>query len=49
MGQGTLVAATCLSTLLCSHSTCYESGSNDDLSCIYGEGRVIKGNLSMKF
>ncbi|MFD1988324.1 TonB-dependent siderophore receptor [Mesorhizobium newzealandense] len=31
------------------YSTCYESGSNPDLSCIYGEGRVIKGSLSMKF
>ncbi|MFB9978742.1 TonB-dependent siderophore receptor [Mesorhizobium kowhaii] len=31
------------------YSTCYESGSKSDLSCIYGEGRVIKGSLSMKF
>jgi iron complex outermembrane receptor protein len=31
------------------YSTCYEAGSNADLSCIYGEGRVIKGSLSMKF
>ncbi|MER9043763.1 TonB-dependent siderophore receptor [Mesorhizobium sp. M0938] len=31
------------------YSTCYRAGSNEDLSCIYGEGRVIKGSLSMKF